>query len=289
MPKKEVYHLLWLKSTHTNEIYLVNFVNNKAKWWYCVRYVRISLFLIICFSQGSVATRCRCGGKYNTDIVANLLPSTTVKDFKQELSYRKQIARQLRTQHVEGIYDNALKSRLTVTQGYWKRNHWVDHRPTRLTIRRVIGRWILSWPWNVGQRSLKVFEISAIRKLGCSFLFAFYSRPNYGRICNRLWDIQCQEWRDLENQLRGRSTSLKMAPFDRPYATFHWSAIVINIALSCTIFEFFTSNNVVTLKLGLEVTQGHWNWCHLKAYRRYGFLFAFYSITMALSCIVCEI
>ena len=29
-----------------------------------------------------------------------------------------------------------------------------------------------------------------------------------------------------------------MAPFDRPYATFCWSAIV-NIALSCAIFELF--------------------------------------------------
>ena len=108
---------------------------------------------------------------------------------QQELSYRKQIARQLRT-HVEGIYDNpvTLKSRLTFTQCHWKWNHSVDH--TRLTIRRVIGRWILSWPWNMGQRSLKVIEISAIRKLGCGFLFAFYS--NYGRICSRLWDIQCQ-------------------------------------------------------------------------------------------------
>ena len=27
-------------------------------------------------------------------------------------------------------------------------------------------------------------------------------------------------------------------PFDRPYATFYWLAIVA-IALSCTIFEFF--------------------------------------------------
>ena len=45
-----------------------------------------------------------------------------------------------------------------------------------------------------------------------------------------------KEWRDLENQVRGRSRSLKMAPFD--YATFCWSAIV-NIALSCTIFELF--------------------------------------------------
>jgi len=35
-----------------------------------------------------------------------------------------------------------------------------------------------------------------------------------------------KEWRDLENQVRGRSESLKMAPFDRPHATFYWSAIV---------------------------------------------------------------
>jgi len=50
--------------------------------------------------------------------------------------------------------------------------------------------------------------------------------------------------------------SLKMAPFDRPYATFYSSAIV-NIALSRTIFEFLTLNNIVTLKSGLEVTQCH--------------------------------
>jgi len=59
----------------------------------------------------------------------------------QELSYRKQIARQLRTQYVEGIYGPkyytvTLKSRLRVTQGHWKRNHWTDH--TRFTISRVI-------------------------------------------------------------------------------------------------------------------------------------------------------
>ena len=47
-----------------------------------------------------------------------------------------------------------------------------------------------------------------------------------------------KEWCDLENHVRGRSRSLKMAPFDRPYATFCWAAIV-NIALSCTVFELF--------------------------------------------------
>ena len=47
-----------------------------------------------------------------------------------------------------------------------------------------------------------------------------------------------KEWRDLENQVRGRSRSLKMVQFDRPCATFYWSAIV-NIALSSAIFELF--------------------------------------------------
>ena len=47
-----------------------------------------------------------------------------------------------------------------------------------------------------------------------------------------------KKWRDLENLVRGRSRSLKMAPFDRPLCNFLWSAIV-NTALSCTIFELF--------------------------------------------------
>jgi len=45
-----------------------------------------------------------------------------------------------------------------------------------------------------------------------------------------------KKWRDLENWVRGRSRSLKMAPFDRPYTTFYWSAIV-TIPLSCTVCE----------------------------------------------------
>jgi len=28
-------------------------------------------------------------------------------------------------------------------------------------------------------------------------------------------------------------------------------------------------NNIVTLKSRLEVTQGHWNWCHSKALVRF--------------------
>jgi len=59
-----------------------------------------------------------------------------------------------------------------------------------------------------------------------------------------------------------------MATFDRPYTIFYWSAIV-NIALSCTIFSYLMLNNIVTLKSGLEVTQGHWNWYHSKAWMRF--------------------
>jgi len=66
--------------------------------------------------------------------------------------------------------------------------------------------------------------------------------------------LSVKEWPDLENQVRGRSRSLKMAPFDRPYATFYWSAIVnINVPFS----SYFTLNNIMTLKSGLEVTQDH--------------------------------
>jgi len=85
----------------------------------------------------------------------------------QELSYRKQIACQLHTQFVEGI-SVTLKFTLRVTQDHWKRNHWTGY--TRLTIRRVIGLRILSWPWNVGQRSLKVIESGTIWKFGYGFL-----------------------------------------------------------------------------------------------------------------------
>jgi len=50
-----------------------------------------------------------------------------------------------------------------------------------------------------------------------------------------------KEWRDLDNCVRGRSRSLKMAPFDRPYTTFYWSAIVtkLTIAPYRKVFELF--------------------------------------------------
>jgi len=40
------------------------------------------------------------------------------------------------------------------------------------------------------RHSMSLKLVHAIRKLGCGFLFTFYSIR--GRTCNRLWDIQCQ-------------------------------------------------------------------------------------------------
>ena len=93
----------------------------------------------------------------------------------------------------------------------------------------------------MGQRSLKVIEVSAIRKLEFGFLFTFYSIHTYIMAVSvaAVYEIfSVKEWRDLENQVRDRSRSFKMAPFDRPYAAFYWSAIV-NIALSGAILELF--------------------------------------------------
>jgi len=58
-------------------------------------------------------------------------------------------------------------------------------------------------------------------------------------VCRTVYEIfSVKEWRNLETGGRGRSRSLKMAPFDRSYATFYWSAIV-SIAVRCTISKLF--------------------------------------------------
>jgi len=42
--------------------------------------------LIFCIPQGSVVIDLRCGGKYDTSIVANLVLSPTVKEFLSRVS-----------------------------------------------------------------------------------------------------------------------------------------------------------------------------------------------------------
>jgi len=58
-----------------------------------------------------------------------------------------------------------------------------------------------------------------------------------------------------------------MAPFDRSHTTFYRPGIV-NIALSCTVFELFDVK-IVPLKSGLEIIHGHSNWYNSKAWVRF--------------------
>ena len=82
-----------------------------------------------------------------------------------------------------------LKSGLGVVQGHWK---WRRSIYDFLLVRYckyssivyrfwVIWRRIMSWPWNLGQRSLKIIQNGIIRKLGCGFLF----HSNYGSVLHQ--------------------------------------------------------------------------------------------------------
>ena len=60
-----------------------------------------------------------------------------------------------------------------------------------------------------------------------------------------------KEWCDLETRGRCRSRPLEMAPFDRPYTTFCWSAIVYQL-YPVPFLSYLTLKNIVTLKYGLK-------------------------------------
>ena len=82
---------------------------------------------------------------------------------------------------------------------------------------------------------IKVIEISAIRKLGCGFLFAFYivTMAVSVAVCGI---FSVKEWCDLENGVRVRSRSMEMAPFDRSH-TSSYSLSIVTMAIFCIVCE----------------------------------------------------
>jgi len=77
-------------------------------------------------------------------------------------------------------------------------------------------------------------------------------------VCRISEIFSMKEWRDHKTGGRGRSRLLKMAPFDRSYTTFYWSATV-SIAVCCIIFKLF---DVVS-------SEGHSKWYHSKGWVRF--------------------
>ena len=81
----------------------------------------------------------------------------------------------------------------------------------------------------MGQRSLKVIEAGAIRKLGCGWITMAVSVA----VC----EIFCvKEWRDFKNRIGVRSSSLKMTPFDRLH-TSSYSPSIVTMAIFCIVCE----------------------------------------------------
>jgi len=86
----------------------------------------------------------------------------------------------------------------------------------------------------VGQRSLKVIETGAIRKLGLGAVSYSSSIVTMAVSVAVRSIFSVKEWCDFENRVRVRSRSLEMAPFDRS-RTSSYSSSIVTMALSCLI------------------------------------------------------
>jgi len=106
-------------------------------------------------------------------------------------------------------------------------------------------------------------------------------------VCPTVCEIySVKEWRDLETQVTGRSRSVKMAPFDRPYTTLYWFAIV-NIALSCNVFELFDVEWYRKLEIWIRGHSRSFKMVPFESLRAVSYLLSI--VTMALSCVSSEI
>ena len=123
---------------------------------------------------------------------------------------------------LEALRDALYKYSTTTTTT--KMHHFWD---TRL--------WKMLWPWNPGQRSLKVIKSGTIRYISYGILLVFYS--NFIPMMHRFWDIRLVSipWPWNPGQW-----SLKVIGIDTGRSATYDFLLKLhsNIGLSCTVLDF---------------------------------------------------
>jgi len=99
--------------------------------------------------------------------------------------------------------------------------------------------------WNRGERSLNVIAS------GNTYGFLLVFLCNFVGKTHRFWDIQLQKCRDLENRVRGPSSSFEISPFDRVHTISYWRSIV-TMALSRVVSEIFDVKKCRDLEIGVR-------------------------------------
>ena len=106
----------------------------------------------------------------------------------------------------------------------------------KLSCRRETARRFVSL--NILLSHSRSFEMTLLSRACVSPYWYFIETMS---VCRTVYEIfSVIEWRNLETGGRGRSRSLKMAPFDRSYTTFYWSAIIC-IPLYCMVYRMYTT------------------------------------------------
>ena len=156
------------------------------------------------------------------------------QDILQEVSYRKQIARQRRTKFVEGI-SVTLKSTLRSLKVTG--NGTIGQIIHDLLLDELLDVWTLNITvtlkmWVRGHsRSLKLVQFESLDAVSYS--------PSIVTMAVRHYSVK--EWCDLENRVRVRSRSLEMAPFDRSH-TSSYSPSTVTMAIFCIVCDLLVEN-----------------------------------------------